>query len=328
MSDDRMRDATWRPVPDETRAAHLAAIQEAVEGAPAPVTPITRPRRRWTVVAVAAALLVLPAGIAVAAEGALPGDALYSVKKVTEKIRSLVDEDVVAEHRIEELEQLVATDAPAEVIAEQVDRAAIEVDRLDPKNDLHPRFASATEAVNDMPGRDEDVVADPPIVTDTTAPPDATLPTTDTTVPTTDTTVPTIDTTIPTTDTTVAITPDRTTTTVVTSTTTPPIDVVTTRVFGVVRAGPTCPVQRFPIDPACEDQPVSGAVVVIADADGKEITRVETNPEGRFDVRLPAGSYLLIPQPHDGLLGTADQQLFEVADAPLELLVGYDTGIR
>lgn len=319
MNHDDLRDATWRPVAEETRAAHLLAIEAAVGSAPAPRPAMARPRRRLAVAAMAAALFILPAGIAVAAEGALPGDALYSVKKITEQIRSLVDDDVVAEHRVEELEQLVAEAAPAEVIAESVERASVEVQRLEPESDLVPRFTIATDAVGDLPPPAGDVVADPPPTTDTTV--------STTTVPTSDTTVPTTDTTTP--PTTVAVTPDRTTTTtVIAPTTTLPPDVTTTRVVGVVKAGPTCPVQQFPPDPACEDRPVTGAVVVIATEDGKEVTRVETDPEGRFDVRLPVGDYVLIPQPYDGLLGTADRQTFVVGDAAVELLVGYDTGIR
>lgn len=322
MKRDEFRDATWRPISEETRAAHQAAINEAIATAPTPTAPLMRPRRRLVTVAVTAALLVLPAGMALAAENALPGDVLYPVKKITEQIRSLVDDDVVAEHRIEELEQLVAGDAPADVIAEQVDRAAAEVDRLEPDNHLRPRFATATDAVGDRPRPDDEVIADPPPVTETTVVDTPTTVVTDTTLP------PTTDTTTPTT---VIDRPDRTTTTttVVDTTTTLPPDVTTVLVVGVVKSGPTCPVQQFPPRDECEDRPVSGAVLVIADADGKEITRVETTEEGRFELRLPTGSYQLIPQPYEGLLGTADRQEFTIAgDGLFELFVGYDTGIR
>ncbi len=323
---DRMRRATWRPISEETRAAHLASIEAAIESGPLPDRPVARTRRRISVIAVAAALFILPAGIAVAAEGSIPGDALYPVKKFTETIRALVDDDVVAEHRIEELEKLVAADAPPEAITKQLDRAAVEVDRLEADNDLRSRFDVATDRVADSPLPDPDVVtAEPP----TDRPP----PVTDTTTLTTDTTKPTTDTTRPSTETTTVtrLPPDRVTTTTTVrdgTTTTVPPETDTFRVVGVVRAGPTCPVAQFPPDPACEDQPVNGAVVVVATEDGAELTRIESNAEGFFHLRLPAGTYLLIPKPYDGLLGTADSQIFVVGDAPVELLVGYDTGIR
>jgi len=104
----------------------------------------------------------------------------------------------------------------------------------------------------------------------------------------------------------------------------------TSRVFsveGVVHAGPTCPVVREPPDPACADQPVAGAELVVLDASGREVIRVRTDAEGRFQAELPAGRYMLAPQPVAGLLGTPAPIDFTVpAEQPLD--VAYDTGIR
>jgi hypothetical protein len=73
---------------------------------------------------------------------------------------------------------------------------------------------------------------------------------------------------------------------------------------------------------------VVGAVLVITDETGSEITRVESNRSGRFETRLPNGVYRLVPQPYDGLLGTAEIQEFIVEGRPVEFDVAYDTGIR
>ena len=48
--------------------------------------------------------MVLLPGAALAAEGAVPGDLLYPVKIAAERVLLLVDPNIEAEHRIEELE--------------------------------------------------------------------------------------------------------------------------------------------------------------------------------------------------------------------------------
>lgn len=314
---DRLRRATRRPMSEDSRASHLASIESALQAQAVPAQPVVRARRRLSVIAVTAALVILPTGIAFAAESSLPGDALYPIKKVTETVRSWVDDEVVAEHRIDELERLVLSDAPADVIADQVDRATQEVDLLSSDHELRPRFDSATAAATDRvtdeaEPKPEEAVADPP--SDEPAVTTTTTTVTDTTTLTT--TPPDRNTTA-----TTAITDGTTVTTV------RPPDVEGQRVFGYVHAGPTCPVERFPPDPECEDFPVAGAMLVISTGD-VERGVVESNDEGRFQVRLPNGTYLLTPRPYDGLLGTAPPQEFVVEGQPVELDVAYDTGIR
>jgi hypothetical protein len=317
---DRLRSATWRPVNDDTRSQHLATIASAVATGLAVPLPVRRVRRRLSATLVTASLLVLPTGIALAAEGSVPGDVLYPVKKVTERVRALVDEDVVAEHRVQELEKLVASDAPTEMIADQVERATVAVDRLEAGHELGSRLDEATAGVaadrlgDDPPGRTGGDDGDPFDKATTTS-------------------MPAIIDVAPSTTTSTVVPPDRP---VPTTTTTARIDSVTTttagrdthRVFGYVHAGPICPVVRFPPDPDCEDQPVAGAVLVVATETGDELIRVESNADGRFEVGLPNGAYVLIPRPYEGLLGTAPPQEFVVDARQVELDVAYDTGIR
>jgi hypothetical protein len=311
-----MKKAMWRPVADDRRAADLAVIAAAVDNAALVPPAVPTMRRRLSVVAIAAGLLVLPAGIAIAAEGSLPGDALYPVKRVTETVRSWIDDDLPAQHRVEELEKLMAASAPDDVIADQVRRATDAVGELAVDHDLRPRLAGATSGAAGDGSGPAPGGGPGPGVTSSTAPPTRT--TTVTSRPT--------DRPAPTTTT----LPDVTTTTVVDATTTTTVrpNSETYRVIGSVRAGPTCPVERFPPDPDCADQPVAGAVLVITDEDGSEVARLVSNQAGRFQIRLPNGAYQLHPQPYDGLLGTAPMQEFVVESSPLELDVGYDTGIR
>ena len=106
--------------------------------------------------------------------------------------------------------------------------------------------------------------------------------------------------------------------------------VVDYAVSGVVTAGPTCPVQQDPPDPACDDRPVPGALLLISkEGDRDAYGQVVVDSEGRFETRLPAGTYVLEPQPVEGLMGTAHPVQFEVGpNRPVDLVIEYDTGIR
>jgi len=103
-------------------------------------------------------------------------------------------------------------------------------------------------------------------------------------------------------------------------------------IAGRAVAGPVCPVERIPPDPACADRPVAGAVIVIRDAGGAEVARATTAEDGTFLVGVPGGgSWTVEPQPAEGLLGTAPAIVVEVADEPsawAAVDVAYDTGIR
>lgn len=96
---------------------------------------------------------------------------------------------------------------------------------------------------------------------------------------------------------------------------------------GYVHAGPTCPTMQEPPDPNCADRPVVDAILVVRDAQNREVVRIRTDAEGRFRVDLPAGTYTLVPQPVEGLMGTAKEQAFTVPGTDA-LDVAYDTGIR
>lgn len=102
-----------------TRARDLEAIRadlRRVAGArPAP-------RRRWALGVVLAMMLAGP-GAAVASDGAVPGDLLYPVKRAVEPIVQLFDSDVVAEHRVEEVERLIDRKTEDALIEQQLEIA-------------------------------------------------------------------------------------------------------------------------------------------------------------------------------------------------------------
>jgi len=86
----------------------------------------------------------------------------------------------------------------------------------------------------------------------------------------------------------------------------------TQSVTGRATAGPVCPVERNPPDPACAARPVAGAVLVIQNQTGAEVARAITDQDGRFSVALAPGAYRLVPQPVAGLLGGGRPMDFQV----------------
>jgi hypothetical protein len=103
-----------------------------------------------------------------------------------------------------------------------------------------------------------------------------------------------------------------------------------TDVRGVAIAGPSCPVVTDPPYPDCQDRPVPGAVIVVLDQTGTQVARVMSGADGTFAIELAPGAYRLVPQPVDGLMGTAEEQQITVAagEPTADVTVGYDTGIR
>ena len=70
-------------------------------------------------------------------------------------------------------------------------------------------------------------------------------------------------------------------------------------------AGPVCPVETNPPDPACAPRPVAGAEIRVLDAGGQTIGSVVTAADGSAFLGLAPGSYTVQPQPVEGLMGTA-----------------------
>lgn len=102
-----------------------------------------------------------------------------------------------------------------------------------------------------------------------------------------------------------------------------------TGIAGIALAGPVCPVETEPPDPACAPRPVAGAVVLIRVGGGPEVARAVTGADGIFFVELSAGDYVVEPQPVEGLLGTAGPQgVSVVAGSAVAIQLDYDTGIR
>lgn len=125
---------------------HLTELAAELRN-PRPPTRSGRMNRvRIAAVAAAAVLLVLPA-VAVASEGAVPGDLLYPVKLATERVRLIVDPNIEAEHRIEEVETVVDRAAPYEEVSDRLaDADAAVRDRAVPA-DLADRLETVRQRI-------------------------------------------------------------------------------------------------------------------------------------------------------------------------------------
>ena len=74
---------------------------------------------------------------------------------------------------------------------------------------------------------------------------------------------------------------------------------------------------------------MAGAVIVVQAASGAEVARVTTDASGAFAATLPAGDYVIEPQPVTGLMGTpAAQPVTVQPGATATVAAGLRHGIR
>lgn len=92
--------------------------------------------------------------------------------------------------------------------------------------------------------------------------------------------------------------------------------------------GPTCPVQRDPPEPGCEDRPYQGELAVTR-PDGAAVRRFSTGEDGSFRVPLAPGTYA-VRTAAGGLPSCAfvDGTVTVAAGRHTQADVACDTGIR
>jgi hypothetical protein len=103
------------------------------------------------------------------------------------------------------------------------------------------------------------------------------------------------------------------------------------KVTGTVSAGPVCPVEQSPPDPACAPRPVAGAVIVATDAQGAEVGRATSLADGSYELAIgETGIVLISAMPVAGLV-SAPAPVRVTLSGPGEVQrvdLEYDTGIR
>jgi hypothetical protein len=94
-------------------------------------------------------------------------------------------------------------------------------------------------------------------------------------------------------------------------------------------AGPTCPVERVPPDPACAARPVPHVSVAIFDDAGNDQGTLVLDAAGEGTIALEPGAYIVNGQGGAGLMNGPEAQRVEVeAGRVTEVELMYDTGIR
>ena len=94
---------------------------------------------------------------------------------------------------------------------------------------------------------------------------------------------------------------------------------------GQVLLGPMCPVVQEGEE--CPDQPYQ-ATLTVKSLDGVQITQFQTDEQGRFQVPLVPGQYILHPESPNGLPFAGDQSFVVETGKFTQLTVNYDSGIR
>lgn len=94
-------------------------------------------------------------------------------------------------------------------------------------------------------------------------------------------------------------------------------------------AGPTCPVETVPPDPACAPRPVAGATVTVQDGTGAVVEKALLDGAGVAVIAVPSGDYVVAGAPQEGLLAPPAPVAVTVdAVGVVDVTLAYDTGIR
>ena len=98
-------------------------------------------------------------------------------------------------------------------------------------------------------------------------------------------------------------------------------------VKGQTILGPMCPVVRVGQD--CPDQAYPASLTVRT-PEGQEVTRLQSDAAGKFQINLPPGDYILHPENLNGsrMPTAADVPFTVLPDQFTNVIVTFDSGIR
>lgn len=116
-----------------------------------------------------------------------------------------------------------------------------------------------------------------------------------------------------------------------------PLDEAAAAILIIAVAGPTCPVETIPPDPACKARYVADAAIDLwageswareRQGDSGALISTRTDSIGVAVFFVAAGEYQLVPGAVTGIVGTADPQPVTVGSGTEVVNLAYDTGIR
>lgn len=98
-------------------------------------------------------------------------------------------------------------------------------------------------------------------------------------------------------------------------------------VRGTAMIGPTCPVQRMPPAPGCQDKPYA-ATFAIQTSSGVPVATVSSGADGSFSARLPPGDYVIRLQSTAVMPSMAPQPFNVRANSYTSVRLSLDSGMR
>ncbi len=102
-----------------------------------------------------------------------------------------------------------------------------------------------------------------------------------------------------------------------------------TGIHVIAVAGPTCPVETVPPDPACAPKPVPNITVLVMDAGGAVREKVVLDAAGQRFLGLQPGAYAVTAEGVAGFMDGPEAQRVTVEDGRItEVTLAFDTGIR
>ena len=95
-------------------------------------------------------------------------------------------------------------------------------------------------------------------------------------------------------------------------------------------AGPTCPVESDPPDPACADKPIATNIWISRKINPQQvIATIQSDANGAFQISLPPGDYVIQAGPSGVPLPRCNDTSATVGPAGYtSVTVSCDTGIR
>ncbi len=70
-------------------------------------------------------------------------------------------------------------------------------------------------------------------------------------------------------------------------------------------------------------------MIIVTDSEGTEVARGTTGTDGKVIIDVAPGQLTIVPQPVEGLLGTAAAlSVTTIAGQRTQVAIQYDTGIR
>ena len=96
---------------------------------------------------------------------------------------------------------------------------------------------------------------------------------------------------------------------------------------GQVFIGPMCPGPVVQAATPCPDQPFQ-ATITILDINGEQVTRFQTDAEGRFRVPLDPGTYTLVPESSGGIPWALQQTVTVTSEQFTQVMITYSSGIQ